>query len=422
VGRHFSVPLADRRHTAQLRIHVGPAYTVALLAFPIVSTPQSTFDIVGGPRAGNHARNHLCERGRDARCCRGASPSAISAQADAWLDRCTSNSAWMSSPAVAAIRKRDNERIRLAAVASEIDQLGRHLDYEATTSANVARRLAAPADKHMLSLLPLLGSIEDRKLALNLHEEVSACVAGICTRTSAMARRGRSRWTGSRCVGARRLMKPGRRWMPMRAGPTSRSLVWLSGLRNLVDVMQDCRLLREGDRRWPAIRNRFRSPSHLTRRRVAVPHRDPRARAPVCRVCRALSVLACCGFWIATGWPDGVTAPLFAAVLGSLLAGADDPLPTFRNFYGVFLVVIAVNGIYVFGVFPRITALLEMLIAALMPAFLLFGWMAARPATCTIGSMLAIYISVQLALNSSYSADFSSFANSGIADDAGALR
>jgi uncharacterized membrane protein YccC len=55
------------------------------------------------------------------------------------------------------------------------------------------------------------------------------------------------------------------------------------------------------------------------------------------------------------------------------------------------------------------------LIVALMPTFLLFGWMAARPTTARIGSMLAIYISVQLALNSSYSGDFSSFANSSIA-------
>jgi uncharacterized membrane protein YccC len=56
-----------------------------------------------------------------------------------------------------------------------------------------------------------------------------------------------------------------------------------------------------------------------------------------------------------------------------------------------------------------------MLIAALAPTFLLFGWMAARPATARIGSILAIYIAVQLALQSSYSADFSSFANSSIA-------
>jgi uncharacterized membrane protein YccC len=68
----------------------------------------------------------------------------------------------------------------------------------------------------------------------------------------------------------------------------------------------------------------------------------------------------------------------------------------------------------VFGVFPRITAF-EMLIVALMPAFLLLGWLSAPPATARIGSMFAIYISVQLALNSSYSGDFSSFANSSIA-------
>ena len=75
----------------------------------------------------------------------------------------------------------------------------------------------------------------------------------------------------------------------------------------------------------------------------------------------------------------------------------DDPLPTFRTFYGIFLIVIAVHGIYLFGVLPRITTF-EMLIAALAPTFLLFGWMAARPATARLGSMLAIYLSVQLAL------------------------
>jgi uncharacterized membrane protein YccC len=127
-----------------------------------------------------------------------------------------------------------------------------------------------------------------------------------------------------------------------------------------------------------------------------------------------LSILACCAFSIATGWPDGVIAPLFAAVVGSILAGVDDPLPTFRSFYRLFLIVIAIHGIYLFGVLPRITTL-EMLIAALAPAFLLFGWMSARPETARIGFMLAVYISVQLALTETYSADFSSYANSSVA-------
>jgi uncharacterized membrane protein YccC len=50
-----------------------------------------------------------------------------------------------------------------------------------------------------------------------------------------------------------------------------------------------------------------------------------------------------------------------------------------------------------------------------MPTFVLFGWMAARPATGRAGSWLAVFTSVQLALQSSYSADFASFANSSIA-------
>ena len=146
---------------------------------------------------------------------------------------------------------------------------------------------------------------------------------------------------------------------------------------------------------------------------VAVPHRD-HGLALWAATATALSVLACCAFWITTGWTDGASAALFAALIGSFFAGMDDPLPAFRNFGGVILAVIAINGIYTFGVLPRITTL-EMLIAALAPAFLLFGWMAARPATGRAGSWLAIFTSVQLALQSSYTGSFASFANSSIA-------
>jgi uncharacterized membrane protein YccC len=183
-------------------------------------------------------------------------------------------------------------------------------------------------------------------------------------------------------------------------------------LRNLVDVMHDCGLLREAiaDGRHPEQLPLVFRPDTLT---MAVPHRD-HGSALLAAASVALAVLVCCAFPIATGWSDGVAAPLFAAVVGSLLAGVDDPLPSFRNFYGLFLSVIAVHGIYLFGVLPRITAF-EMLIAALMPTFVLFGWMAARPATARVGAMLAIYLSVQLALTETYSADFLSYANSSVA-------
>lgn len=128
----------------------------------------------------------------------------------------------------------------------------------------------------------------------------------------------------------------------------------------------------------------------------------------------ALSVLACCAFWILTGWTDGASAALFAALAGSFLAGLDDPRPAFRTFGVVILVVIAISGIYTFGVLPWVTTI-EMLIAALAPAFLLFGWMTARPATAHAGSWFAIFTSAQLALQSSYEGSFASFTNASVA-------
>ena len=177
---------------------------------------------------------------------------------------------------------------------------------------------------------------------------------------------------------ARRSTKCDRRWMRT-AGWIDITVAGLVvRLRNLVDIMQDCQLLREAiaeDRNPDSLKLAF-MPDTLA---FAVPHRD-HGLALLSAASVVLSILACCGFSIATGWPDGVIAPLFAAVVGSILAGVDDPLPTFRSFYGIFLIVIAIHGIYLFGVLPRITTL-EMLIAALAPAFLLFGWMSARPAT-----------------------------------------
>jgi uncharacterized membrane protein YccC len=125
-------------------------------------------------------------------------------------------------------------------------------------------------------------------------------------------------------------------------------------------------------------------------------------------------VLACCAFWIATGWADGASAALFAAVIGAFLAGVDDPIPAYRNSCVLVLITVVITGVYTFGVLPRITTI-EMLIAALMPTFVLFGWMAARPATARVGTLLAIFTSVQLALQPAYSASFDSFANANVA-------
>jgi len=383
-------------------------YTVALLGFPIVTIPQVTFDIVVA-RVQEITLGIVCASVVAMLVLPRSVASAVTAQADTWLVGARKLAVDVLTNE-GSDTARDNERLRLAAAASEIDQLGRHLGYEAITSTNIAQGLQR-LRQHMLSLLPLLGSIEDRKLALNSDGEASAHLTAICA--------GVAQWLaggGSDEKEADALRVPLDEARPPLNVDANWTDIANSGfsirLRNLVDIMRDCHLLREAiadDRHPDSLPLVFSAGASG----IAVQHRD-RGSTLLTAASVALAVLACSMFSIATGWSDGVAAPLFAAVVGSFLAGADDPLPTFRSFYGLFLVVIAIHGIYLFGVLPRITTL-EMLIVALMPIFLVFGWMAARPATARVGSILAIFISVQLALTDTYSADFFSYANSSVA-------
>ncbi|MCC8944824.1 FUSC family protein [Bradyrhizobium sp. Arg62] len=383
-------------------------YTVALLGFPIVSTPQSAFDIVVS-RVQEIVLGIVCASVVAMLVMPRSVASAVTAQTDAWLAGARRLAADVLTGR-GSDQQCDSERLRLAAAASEIDQLGRHLGFEATRSTDIGQGLQL-LRQHMLSLLPLLGSIEDRKLPISSHEEVAARISSLCVRMAEWLKAGgRDRQEADALRATLDEVRPA----------TSMDADWIeiaifglvARLRNLIDVMQDCQLLREAISEGRNVESLPLVFSHGAVA-VAVPHRDYWS-ALLAAGSVALAVLCCSCFSIATGWSDGVAAPLFAAVVGSFLAGADDPLPAFRNFYGLFLVVIAVHGIYLFGVLPRITTL-EVLIAALMPPFVLFGWMTARPATARIGAILAIYLSVQLALTETYSADFITYANSSVA-------
>ena len=382
-------------------------YTVALLGFPVLAMPESTFDIVVA-RVQEIMLGITCASVVSTLVMSRSVASAIAAQTDAWL----ADARRLGSDVLTGQdggEARDKERMRLAAMASEIDQLCRHLDYETNTSANAVRGLLR-LRQCMLLLLPLLAAIEDRTLSLKSQGGMSAKLDEISARIARwLADGGRDGQEAAGLRGALDVIRP----LGADAGWTEIMAAGLVvRLSNLMNVMQDCQMLREAiaDGRDPtqlALVSTFETSGDV------VSHRD-HGLALWSAAATALSVLACCTFWIATGWTDGASAAIFAAVLGSLLAGVDDPLPVFRSFYWVFLAVIAVNGVYTFAVLPRITTF-EMLIVALMPTLLLFGWLTARPATAPIGSFFAIFTSVQLALNSSYSADFISFANSSVA-------
>jgi uncharacterized membrane protein YccC len=383
-------------------------YTVALLAFPIVSTPELTFDIVVS-RVQEITLGIICASVVSMLVLPQNVTSAIAAQADSWLAAARRLGADVLAGNNSE-HERDKERMRLAAAASQIDELSGHLGYETAASANTARGLQR-LRQHMLSLLPLLASIEDQKAALDAHGGMPAATAEICARAARWLREGGAdRQEADLLRAALDEIQPAlnadRGWSEIMAAGL------VTQLRHVIAIIGDCLTLRKAiaDGRDPEQLPLAFTPDASG---VATPHRD-HGLALWSAGATALSVLACCAFWIATGWADGASAALFAAVIGTFLAGADDPIPAYRNACILVLISVAITGIYTFGVLPRVTTI-EMLIAVLMPVFVLFGWMAARPATARVGTLLAIFTSVQLALQPSYSASFDSFANANMA-------
>ena len=99
-------------------------YTVALLGFPIVSMPELTFDIVVS-RVQEITLGIICASVVSMLVLPQSVASTIAAQADSWLAAARRLGADVLTGS-SSEHERDKERMRLAAAASQIDELSGH--------------------------------------------------------------------------------------------------------------------------------------------------------------------------------------------------------------------------------------------------------------------------------------------------------
>lgn len=141
---------------------------------------------------------------------------------------------------------------------------------------------------------------------------------------------------------------------------------------------------------------------------------DEHARALAAAATLSLTLILCCAFWILTSWPDGAAAAMMAAVAGSLFATQDDPVPSIRKFGVWSAVAVAIAGVYLFIVLPKVHSF-ETLALALAPTMLVFGLLIAEPKTFVIGIALGILMPTTLALQGAYEVNAQAFLNTGLA-------
>lgn len=390
-------------------------YTVALIGFPSVSEPGAIFDTAVA-RLEEISVGIICASLVSTIVFPRSVAPAVAGRIDSWL----LDARRLSQ--IVLLREGTNEtrrgkRLNLATDIVEIDTLSTHLAYDQQTDRNAVTGLGE-IRLRMLMLLPVIASLEDRLAALG--EEALRRQPELKRLLEDLAQ-----WIVSD-VSARQPAERIRAMIAERQSLLDDSASWeriiitsmLSRLRELVDLSRDCRTLTEAiaeNRNVSTLDLAFRSEAGA----APVRHRD-RGLALWSAAGAAVAILICCAFWIGTGWPDGASAPMMAAVACSFFAAQDEPARFIRSFGLWSLVAIVVVAIYLFALVPAISHI-EVLVVALAPTFLLYGLLIARPATAGTGMALAANSATLLALQSTYIADFASYANSAVAFFVGVL-
>ncbi|ORM68967.1 FUSC family protein [Pantoea rwandensis] len=132
------------------------------------------------------------------------------------------------------------------------------------------------------------------------------------------------------------------------------------------------------------------------------------------------AVFGSCLLWIGTGWHDGASAPVMAAILSSLFVSMDTPLTSMKLFVRGVIVAIVISVIYVALLIPQATSF-EALMICLAPGLMLLGLMIARPSTNMIGISVAIQIPGFIGLGHHLKPDLVLLINNAIASLTGVL-
>lgn len=406
VGLCLYLSLLDRTPRSYMFMLAG--YTAALIGFPTVSDPATIFDVALA-RSEEIILGILCASIVSTIVLPRSVGPAVASRVDDWL----AGARRLSRDVLAghgADQTCHEQRLRLAAEAVEIDTLADHLAYDRMGGRDTARWLRQ-LRLRMLMLLPLLSSIGDRIDALGgdlaTQPRLAALIAELSDWvTGDDVRREPPEQLRAAILALEPNLHAGSSWHEIMTASL------LMRLRELVDISQDCRVLSRAiaaGERPAGAELQF----HAEAGAAPARHID-HGMALWSAAGAVIAILLCCAFWIATGWPDGASAPMMAAVGCCFFAGQDDPSVGLRGFARWSFVSMVIVAGYLFAILPAISNI-EMLLAALAPAFLLFGLLIARPATFFIGMLLAANTASLMALQATYGADFAAFANSGIA-------
>ena len=404
VGICLYFSLLDRTPKSYVLMLAG--YTAAFIGFPDVADPGSIFEVAVS-RAEEITLGILCASIVGSVVLPQSVRPAVKIRLEQWFQDAYS---W-SEAVLGRMNNGDDQsrRLRMACGAIAFDALATPLRHDTSGSEHSADAMET-LRQHMLMLLPITTAIADRIQALEGLQALPTGVRRNLDETVLWLKTGRAdRPAAERLRNAIAELE-----VPVCGQPNWADLLvatLLMRLKDFVDLRQDTGTLQEQVSDATAVREAlaFRYTAAVR----SIRHRD-QGMALLSAIAAFIAVSLAGTIWISTGWPDGNAAPMMAAVGCSFFAIQDDPAPQ--------IIALAKSGIigavgaciYLAAVLPLVTGF-EMLAVALAPALIACALVMTRPITGLLGMGSAVIGFTLLALQTNYSNDFGSFANTAVA-------
>ncbi len=133
-----------------------------------------------------------------------------------------------------------------------------------------------------------------------------------------------------------------------------------------------------------------------------------------------LATFLACLFWIGSGWVDGATMPMMAAITSSFFASMDSPITSMKRFIKGVLIALAISVLYIVVLIPQAVTF-EAVIICLSPALFVLGLVIAQPTTNLIGLSVAIQIPGFIGMSHHFKPSYTSVPNAALSSLLGIL-
>jgi uncharacterized membrane protein YccC len=379
-------------------------YSVALIGFPIVDAPGTVWDVVLA-RVEEITLGIVCATIIGSAVFPAPLGPALTARLDNWMGNAAEwtlsvlSTTPQNASTIAARRK-------VAGDSVEIAMLATHLAYD-TSNLQIATVPVAILHQRILLLLPVVSGLADRIRNLRDADAITAPLRAVLDHMRTWISAGRDADLSEVTALHAEIdaLEP-----PIDASSDWKAVVLvglLVRLSELADLVHDIIALRR------QIRAEDPKLAKLTFAQgetiVTLKHRD-HLMALHSALAAILAIGLISAFWIATAWPEGAGAASLAAIAAAFFAAQDDPVPNIVGFLFGTVIAIVIDAIYLFAILPQAHDF-EMLVLAFAPVFLILGVLSSMPATARAAGPIAFIAATQLALSSSYNADFASYAN-----------